>query len=99
LPTHWVYTLKCNGADKGKRIKAMLVWGENHPIEGSDYQATDALPALLNQSWLALAITAEYNLKIHKMDVYMAFLGVGLDKEIFMHPPQGCFPLVQTASW
>jgi len=94
LPTHWVYKFKCNGADNGQRIKATLVGGENHQIQAIEYHAIDARTTLLGYGWMALGITSKYDLEIHQMDVYMAFLGVGLDKEIYMHPPQGCFSLV-----
>jgi hypothetical protein len=47
---------------------------------------------------LALAIAAKYDLEIHQMDVCTAFLGVDLEEEIYMHPPQGYFRLLQTGS-
>jgi hypothetical protein len=47
---------------------------------------------------VALAIAAKYDLGIHQMDVFTAFLQVDLEEEINMHPLQGYFPLVQTGS-
>ena len=81
-----------------QRFKARLVWGGNHQIEGIDYQATYPPTARLGHVRLALAIAAKYDLEIHQMDVCTAFLGVDLEEEIYMHPPQGYFRLVQTGS-
>jgi hypothetical protein len=96
LPSHWVYKIKRDGAGNVQRFKARLVCGGNQQIEGIDYQATYAATDHLGHDWLALAIAAIYDLEIHQMDVCTAFLGVDLEEEIYMHPPQGYFRLVQT---
>jgi len=96
LPSHWVYKIKRNGAGNVQRFKARLVCGGNHQIEGIDYQATYAPTARLGHVRLALAIAANYDLKIHQMDVCTSFLGVDLVEAIYMHPPQGYFRLLQT---
>jgi len=96
LPSHWVYKIKRDGAGNVQRFKAMLVCGENHHIEGIDYQAMHAPTARLGHVRLALAIAPKYYLEIHQMDVCTAFLGVNLEEEIDMHPPQGYYRLVQT---
>jgi hypothetical protein len=79
-----------------QRFKASLVCGGNHQIEGIDYQATYALTAHLGHLRLEITIGAKYDLEIHHMDVCTAFLGVHLEEEIYMHPPQGYFSLLQT---
>jgi len=94
LPSHWVYKIKRDGARNIQRFKARLVRGGNDQIEGIHYQATYAPTARLGHVRLALAITAKYNLQIHQMEVCTAFLGVDLEDEIDMHPPQGYFGLV-----
>jgi len=96
LPSHWVYKIKRDGAGNVQQFKARLVGGGNHQIEGIDYQATYAPTTRLGHIRLALAIAAKYDLEIHQMDVCTAFLGVDLEEEIYMHPPQGYFYLVQT---
>jgi hypothetical protein len=96
LRSHWVYKIKRDGAGNVQRLKARLVCGGNHQIKGIDYQATSAPTACLGHVRLALAIAAEYDLEIHQMDVCTAFLGVDLEEEIYMHPPQGYSRLVQT---
>jgi len=97
LPSHRVYKIKRDGAGDVQRFKARLVCGGHHQIEGIDDQATYAPTARLGHVRLALAISAKYNFEIHQMDVCTAFLGVDLQKEIHMHPPQGYYRLVQTA--
>jgi len=94
LPSHWVYKIKRDGAGNVQRFKARLVCGGIHQMEGIDYQATYAPTARLGHVRLALAIAAKYNREIHQMDVCTAFLGVDLEEEIYMHPPQGYFRLV-----
>jgi len=98
LPSHWVYKIKRDGAGNVQWFKARLVCGANHQIEGIDYQATYAPTACLGHVRLALAIAAKYDFEIRQMDVCTAFLGVDLEEEINMHPPQGYFRLVQTGS-
>jgi len=98
LPSHWVYKIKCNRAGNVQQYKARLVCGGNHQIEGIDYQATYAPTARLGHVRLALAIAAKYHLQIHQMDVCTAFLGVDLEEEISMHPPQQYFHLLQNGS-
>jgi hypothetical protein len=94
LPSHWVYKIKRDGPGNVQRFKARQVCGGNRQIEGIDYQATYAPTARLGHIRLALAIAAMYNLEIHQMQVCTAFLGVELEEEIYMHPPQGYFGLV-----
>jgi len=96
LPSHWAYKIKRDGAGNVQRFKARLVCGGKHQIEGIDYQATYAPTARLGHVRLALAIAAKYDLEIHQMDLCTAFLGVDLEEEIYMHPPQGYFRLIQT---
>jgi hypothetical protein len=94
LLSHWVYKIKRDGAGNVKRFKARLDCGGNHQIEGIDYQAPYAPTAHLGHVRLAHAIAANYDLKIHLMDVCPSFLGVDLEEEIYMHPPQGYVRLV-----
>jgi hypothetical protein len=94
LPTHWVYKIQRDGAGNVQRFKARLVCGGNHQIEGIDYQATYGPTARLGHIRLALAIAAKYDLEIHQMDICTAFLGIELEEDIYMHPPQGYFGLV-----
>jgi hypothetical protein len=98
LPSHWVYKIKRDGAGNVQRYKARLVCGRNQQIEGIDYKATYVPTARLRHVRLSLAITAKYDLEIHQMDNCTAFLRVDLEEEVYMHPPEGYFRLLQTGS-
>jgi hypothetical protein len=96
LPSHWVYKMTRDGAGNVQRFKARLVCRGNHQIKAIDYQATYAPTASWGHVKMALAIAAKYDLKIDHREVCTAFLGVDLEEEIYLHPPQGYFHLVQT---
>jgi hypothetical protein len=89
LPSHRVYKIKRDGAGNVQRFKARLVYRGNHQIEGIDYQAAYAPTVPLGHVRLALAIATKYDLEIHQINICLAFLGVDLEEEIHMHPPQG----------
>jgi hypothetical protein len=89
MPSHWVETIKRDGAGNVQQLKAGLVGGGNHQIEGIDYQPPYAPTARLGHVVLVLTIAAKYDLEIHHTDVCTAFLGVDLEAVIYMHPPQG----------
>jgi len=80
---------KRDGEGNVQRFKARLGCGGNHQIEGIHYQATYAPTARLGHVRLALAIATKYDLQIHQIHVCLAALGVDLEEEIYMHPPQG----------
>jgi hypothetical protein len=79
-------------------FKARLVCGGNHKIEGINSQAMYAQAARLDHVRLAVAIAANYDPAIHQIDVGTAFWGVDLEEEIYLHPPQGYFRLLQHRS-
>jgi hypothetical protein len=88
--------IKRDGAGNVQRIKARLICGGNHQIEGINYQSTYALTARFAHVRLGLAISTKSDVEIHQMDVCMAFLGVDLDEVIYMHLPQRFFRWLQT---
>ena len=81
-----------------QQFKARIVCRANYQIKGIDYQATYAPTARCGLVGLALAIAAKYDIEIHQMDVCTAFLGVALEDEIYMHPVQEYFLLLQNGS-
>jgi hypothetical protein len=95
LRSHWLWTIKHDGAGDVGQFKARPVCVRNHQIVGVDYQATYSPTAHLGHVILPLDIAAKYNFKIHHMDVFMAVLGVDLEEKIYMHPLQGYFRLLQ----
>jgi hypothetical protein len=91
----FVYKIKRDGAGNVQRFKARRVCGGNHQFEGIQYHATYVQTVRLGHVRLELPIADKYDLEIHQMGVCTAFLGVDLEEEIYMHPPQGYFHLVQ----
>jgi len=96
FPSHWVYKIKPDRAGNVQRLKARLLCGGNHQIEGINYEGTYALTARLGYVRSALAIVAKLDVEILQLHICMAFVGAELEEEIYMHPPQGYFLLVQT---
>jgi len=86
LPSISVWMIKSDGAANGQQFKATLVSGGNHQIKGIDYEATDALTARFDHVMLALTIAAKYDVAIHQIDICMAFLGLDIEEEIYLHP-------------
>ena len=74
LPSHREHQIKRDGAGNVHWFKAMRVCGENHKIEGIDYQATYSSTSRFGCVQLALTITAQYDLKIRQMDVCTALV-------------------------
>jgi len=78
--------------------QARLVCGGTHQIEDIDCQAMYAPTARLGHVRLALTIAAEVQSRDPSNGRIQPFLAVDLEEEIYMHPPQGYFHLVQTGS-
>jgi hypothetical protein len=93
---HWEYQIKLDGVGNVQRIKATLVCGGNHQIDRINNLATYAPTAELGHGRLGLTIAAKYALEIHQMDVSMASMGVDLEEELYLHPPQGYCRFLQS---
>ena len=57
--------------------------------EGTDYEETFSLVAMLKSIRILLSIAAHYNFEIWQMDVKTAFLNGNLEEEIYMMQPKG----------
>jgi hypothetical protein len=57
--------------------------------EGIDYKDTFAPVIWLESLWILFAIAAIYGLKAHLLDAINVFIGLKLDKQIFMEIPKG----------
>jgi hypothetical protein len=58
-------------------------------VEGIDYNKTFTLVAKFTSIYTLLTLAAKHNLKLHQIDVKMAFLNGELDEEIYMNLPPG----------
>ena len=80
----WVYNTKCNAEGKVDKHKARLVvkgYKQKHDI---DYEKTFAPVARMEIVRAILAIVAQYKLKVHQMDVKLAFLNGVLEEEVYV---------------
>jgi len=85
----WVFYIK-QGPDRAiQKYKARVVAQGFTQIEGVDYDKTFVPVAKLSSLQAILAITTEYNLEVHQMDIKSTYLNGELEEEIFMKPPPG----------
>ncbi|KAL0396251.1 UNVERIFIED_CONTAM: Retrovirus-related Pol polyprotein from transposon TNT 1-94 [Sesamum calycinum] len=71
------------------KLKARLVAKDFKQNEGIDYFDTYSLIARLTTIQVLIALALVYNLRIHQMDVKIAFLYGELEKEIYMNQLEG----------
>ena len=87
--SRWVFRVKRGPDGAILKYKARVVAQGFTQIEGVDYDETFAPVAKLTSLRVILALTAEYNLEVHQMDVKSAYLNGELKEEIYMEPPPG----------
>lgn len=85
----WVFTLKNDEYGNPVKYKARLVAKGFSQEYLSDYTETFAPVARISTFRLILAISNQYNLIVHHMDVKTAFLNGFLKEEIYMDIPEG----------
>ena len=85
----WVYKLKTGADGKVERYKARLVAQGFTQKFGTDYDETFC-PVVRQESLrVLLALSAQYGLKLHQVDVTTAFLNGNLEEEVYMAQPVG----------
>ena len=77
---------KENG-DIGRR-KARLVAKGYAQRPGTDFQETFAPVARISSIRMLMALSAEWNLTLHQMDVVTAYLNGEVEEELFMEIPK-----------
>lgn len=70
------------------KFKARLVAKGFSQQYGVNYHDTFAPVARLESLRLVMALAAEYNLKVHQLDIVTAYLNGKLDEEVLMKPPE-----------
>ena len=89
LRSLWVYALKLNPDNTIERFKARLVIDGSQQKEGVDYEDTYASTAgrCTVRVFMALAVCRDW--VVHQLDVSQAFLYGEVDRDVYMHQPQG----------
>lgn len=83
----WVFTIK--DSTSPPTYKARLVAQGFRQVYGLDYFETFSPVVRYESIRIVLAISAQFDLKIHQMDVSTAFLNGTLNEEIYMMVPDG----------
>ena len=85
----WVYKIKTGADGAPERYKARLVAQGFTQQFGSDYDETFC-PVVRQESLRVLiALSVQYGLKLHQVDVTTAFLNGNLEEEVYMTQPKG----------
>ncbi|CAL2256677.1 unnamed protein product [Prunus armeniaca] len=85
----WVFKTKKDSMGNIERFKARLVAKGFTQKEGIDYSETFSPVSTKDAFRIIMALTAQYDLFLHQMDVKTAFLNGRLDEEIYMVQPEG----------
>lgn len=84
----WVYKVKPATELEGKRYRSrMCVLGNKQRPDS--YGETFAAVGKVKMFRMLLTLCVHYGLKMTQLDVSNAFMYADLDKEIYIHPPQG----------
>ena len=91
IGSKWVYKVKKGADGSTERYKARLVAQGFTKKYGTDYDQTFC-PVVRQESLRVLiALSIQYGLKLHQVDVTTAFLNGNLEEEVYMKQPQGYF--------
>ena len=85
----WVYKVKTGADDSVKCYKARLVAQGFMQKYGSDYDETFCHVARQESLRVLIALSVQYGLKLHQVDVTTAFLNGNLEEEVHMTQPKG----------
>jgi reverse transcriptase-like protein len=89
VSTRWAFLVKYNADGRVEGFKARLVARGFLQREGLDYEDTFAPVIRLESLRILFAIAASYGLVAHLLDATNAYVGLRIDKKIYMEIPQG----------
>ena len=91
----WVYTMKTGADGNVERYKPRLVAQGYTQKFGTDYDKTFCPVARQESLRVLLALSVQYGLKLHQVDVTTEFLNGTLEEEVYMAQPEGYVSLGQ----
>lgn len=89
VSSKWVFTIKNNELGQPARYKARLVARGFTQKYQQDYEETFAPVARISTFRFILALSNQFDLHVHHMDVKTAFLNGILKEDIYMEVPEG----------
>ena len=85
----WVFKTKRDSNGNIERFKARLIAKGYTQKDGIDYKETFSPVSKKDSLKIIMALVAQYDLKLHQMDVKTAFLNGDIEEEIYMDQPEG----------
>ena len=92
ISSKWIFKIKTKADGSIDKYKARLVARGFTQIQGVDYIETFSPTVKLNSIKVLLALAAQFDLKIHQLDVKTAFLYGFIKEDIYMSIPKGLSP-------
>ena len=89
IKTKWIFKKKLGSDNSVNVFKARLVAQGFSQKLGIDYEETFSPVVRFESLRALLSYAAQYNLEVHQMDVYSAFLNGTLNENIFVTQPEG----------
>lgn len=93
LTSRWVFGVKQLRNNAGKMVeysKSRFPARSSQQVEGLEYSETLASVINITAICFLLAFVRHYDLELHQMGVFTAFLNRYLDEDIFTEQPDGC---------
>jgi hypothetical protein len=85
----WLYKIKCDSHRNIDRFKARLIAKGFTQREGTYYNETISPISSMDSFRIIVAIVADYNLKLHQMDIKMSFPNEDLYENVYMAQYKG----------
>ena len=85
----WVFKVKTDEGGKVERYKARLVAQGFTQKYGTDYDETFCPVVRLESIHTLIALSVQYGLELHQVDVTTALLNGELEEEVYMSQPEG----------
>ena len=85
----WVYKVKTGADGSVERYKARMVAQGYTQMFGNDYNETFCPVVRMESLRSLIALSVQFGLQLHQVDVTTAFLNGELEEEVYMQQPRG----------